>query len=1722
MKPRRPPGFEPRRGRELEAELLARARAWIPAWDLDGERQDFGRALLGIAARYGAEVAERLDRAGEKLGLGFLDWLAVRGAAARPARLPVVFRLTERARTPKPATAATRLQVEAAGVSVILETEMALLILPGGLRAAVATDSATDAFYLAPPGLSDMGPLEPLPTQWQLKSFAAAGATKVQLDPQLGLVPDMLVDIGGRQHRVVRADKDIVTIDPPLRQDAAAGAAVGKVTAFMPFDGAAHNRQEHALYFGHRELLDVTAAAAIVIAGAGRLPGVAWHYWGKRDPADATGWQELTPADAPDGGVLLYKPPGAMALLELAPGVASRWVRATLEAVPPDAVPLNVDRFDIRLNCAAADWQPCQADPALAPPAQGMANTTPLVLGNVFYPLGKEPRQFDAFYLGSQEAFSKKGATVKLQFAMAELNFRSLTALRRGPQAAPSVAGVPGDGQLHLFDFSPTEPMLARRANGGPLRPPLPAAPNLPPPRDNLSIALDDRPPFPLPVWSVGGDTAIAAPAAGAVWIWQESGAGRNPGGWMPAGVVDPSADPRQAIEGLAYLADDKSGVLVALRGGRLFVHDVQPSGGRWEALDVIWTNKGKDEAVALARIAPICRQDADPGNGVLKDGIVGVSAEGRLFAIELLQADGTRGASCTLLADKLDKINEPDKPDKSDKSDKSDRLDATVAPVAVRDGDNRLVAVAVRNSKPQRLEAFRSTPGTFELARTDGIELAPQPVIGGLIAMDFADGVPTVVVAAGAGAGMTAVVSWQPFAPDGMSRLLAVPIRAGLGEAAGVPTLLAGHVLVPTSANQVIVAPFHLGRHIGGPAKLSTAVITAGTVERLEAGDRLAVPDAGPGGTTEYRLRKVASPVLATSDMALHEFHVNATDAPLFVYRHGAPVRSTIFNPAAPATLALDAADPDPPDGSLLLVTTNASTRLYPVSGFDPGKRRVTLGRALEVAEPAPDTVTYVAPQRCHARVRPMLRIDAPPGGNLPGTLRLIFPGARPERQTGTVHALATGGSALVVLDALWQHKPPVEAGRVKFIVDRNGDGWSPQLGGTYTNPELSWEYWNGKGWWQLDETVDGTLSLQRSGIVKFDVPADIGPSDWAGQTNYWIRARLISGDYGREEVRVETTRDDDGKSTQVVKRVTDGIRPPSVARLCIGYRLCQGVQPDFVLVRDSGSLRDQSDANRTPGASVEAFVPLGRMLDRLSGAAHAMAGDCRASGCDGVAPPADDATHATPDEAPGRALYLGFDAPLLGEPVNLLLLVGERDHDAFAPLRVAVLIADRFVPVVASDATRALGESGVLSLALPVEATPRELFGQTLRWLRLAPAAGTPAQDWKPNVLGACLNGVWARAAETTNHELIGSSQGEPGLTLYVARPPVLRDTLALRVKEPLGDEEIAALQADHADRVLTALANFPGSWVLWRQVADPGDEAPDARVYALDEATGEIRFGDGRHGRIPPVGRDAIMAVTYRRAELGTPGGPLVPGNAIAARTVLNLVSPIDGVEAVHAADGAAGGAPAQSAGEVARFGGAALRHRERALTARDVEDLALAGFPDIAQARCFPRQGCIRLVVVMRGADPVPTAARRRELHRTLLPLASPLLGTNGALRIAGPTVRRLRVDLQLGVSSLDDAGTVARAARSAIAALFDTATGGVDGTGWPLGAAPAEADVAFALAHVPRLAGIASVSLRAVDNEGGERPWPAALGRAELPWLVPDGVRIVFEPVGVSA
>jgi len=1514
----RTPQVEARRKREFSAELLERARAWIPNWELDADAPDFGRALLEIAARFDSEVAERLDRSAEKNTRGFLDWLGIKGAAARAARMPVVLQLTENTPNPVLARAPVKLQADADGAAVVFETETDVQLVPGLLQTVVAVDPAGDAFYLPSPGIASVEPAQPLPTQWRLKSFTASGATQLQLDPELGLAPEMLVEIAGQQYRLLDVKQDIVTIDPALAADEglAAQSLVAKVSSFAPFDGLARNRQEHALYIGDDELLNIEAAALIEVAGAQDFPaGVQWQYWGKSSGQDEAGWQVLSREQSQAGdAIALRKPKGAIDPHPVG-HAESRWIRAVLAKA--EGRPVTVDALALRINCGApADGQEsaqeragvfAAGDGAAAPLLDGVSNTTPLVLDQVFYPFGHEPRVLDTFYLGCVEAFSKPSAQVQMGFEMADATIAALAALSisvktdSGPIAIAEtqqagqghiLAGVGRDASLHLLAFDPASGAVSRYRE--PLQPPQPAFGSTE--SGAVRLPLDSEPPWRPAVWTDNsGDFFVAATAGADVWLWHGDVSDPEKSGWQAFGSIAPETGKETKVDGVVYLSglgrtSSTSSILFALRGKKLFSRAVE-SGSPWTQVNTVLT---------LALIAPVQSAASRAGAGTLDDGLIAVSTDGEVYVLSSSgQATKLRAGFSRTVRPVAVRLSEP--------SPSATQTDGA--------GNAAQLMLAGVDSAGTKLLAFllrldMQAGGAWSADKEDSFTLEDgATVFGGDLGADRTRKGVRILAATDSRKSGRQVLGWEPFEKGATT--FSIPPEIGLLN--GGPLAVAGWVVLPGAKNDI-----------------------------------LAVPDAKPDQTAD-----------------------------------------------------------------------------------------ITLG----------DT----APQ------------------------------------------------------------------------------WSSQQFGIASTAELSWEYWNGSGWWALSPVSDGTDRFNHSGIVAFTVPDDLKPSDWVGKTSYWIRVRLVAGDYGSERVVVHNIEKDGKVTGQTVERFTDTIHAPAVAHLALRYRLCNKVLPAHVLSEDSASLRDQSDANRTAGAVVEAFVPLGIALARLDAEpAHAGPDTGCPPACD--CSPVPQARPPAPVPAPppqsdaasgaalaGRALYFGFAANLQGEPINLLILINtEREHDAFAPSRVDVLRGSRFEPVVASDATRAVGETGMLSFALSTAPAPAELFGQTLSWLRLRPHGGADEKDWRPDIAGAYLNAVWTRAAETQEFEMLGSSDGAPAQVVFLARPPVLRDTLELRVREPLGEEErVSLLQADPAS-VRSNVAGQPGDWVLWRQVVDPADSAAADRVYGFDEASGEIRFGDALHGAIPPIGRDAIMAFQYRRTEAAPVPGATAPANTVAAGSSLAIVTPVESAQAAFAADHAAGGADAEDVPRILQFGPARLRHRERAVTARDLEDMALQMFPDLAQARCVPRGREARLIVVMRGADPVPTRAVKRELRNALLAAGPPDLAAHGAFTVAQAALRPFHVRVLLVTASLDYSGRLAQQAEAAITAFFDSAAGGSDGRGWRLGDMPLDTDVAACLLDLPHLDDIEDIELTETDAAGRARPLRGSLRADELALLAADGIELRFE------
>jgi len=598
------------------------------------------------------------------------------------------------------------------------------------------------------------------------------------------------------------------------------------------------------------------------------------------------------------------------------------------------------------------------------------------------------------------------------------------------------------------------------------------------------------------------------------------------------------------------------------------------------------------------------------------------------------------------------------------------------------------------------------------------------------------------------------------------------------------------------------------------------------------------------------------------------------------------------------------------------------------------------------------------------------------------------------------------------------------------------------------YSNPELSWEYYNGSGWKRLDKEksfLDKTLNFSRSGEIEFKVPNDLDLNNIGGQEDYWIRARLIGGDYGRPRYIVDVTETLAG-TTQEVTVSTEHMHPPEVASVTAKFSLPAEHLPQFVIARNNLRDLDQSSANTIVGATYGLFE--GAFVEALTGVKKEVDGSF--------------------SESFSRSILIGFTQVL--EPGSCSLYVAARDRDGEIKLALSTLGSDNRwtpAPLIDEDPTRGLYRTGLLSFSVTSRPARVQLLGKALYWLRIN-AVGEAAVSWAPSIEGMWLNGVPIVQAETVLHEPLGSANGEPNFEVNLLKTPVLPHSLELRVRERLGDEEVTALIAQlGSDAVLEGVPNLPGQWVRWSRVESLTDYNGDDRVYLLG-SDGKIKFGDGQNGKLLLAGRENIRAFNYQS------GGQQVETAAFAP---VSLTGSIEASELVLSPSPIAGGRDTPTSSELVERMPEVMRHAGVGLSLSDIEALAIDIDSDIVQVRASTpkdKQDSIRVAVLARGDErsPVYSLARRDALHRALLMNMSDAW-CPACLEIVSVKFVAVEVTVEL-VAVAGKLPALESHAKAVLDHFLNSSEGGPDNRGWAPGRALWPTDIRRVLIDLPEL------------------------------------------------
>jgi len=264
--------------------------------------------------------------------------------------------------------------------------------------------------------------------------------------------------------------------------------------------------------------------------------------------------------------------------------------------------------------------------------------------------------------------------------------------------------------------------------------------------------------------------------------------------------------------------------------------------------------------------------------------------------------------------------------------------------------------------------------------------------------------------------------------------------------------------------------------------------------------------------------------------------------------------------------------------------------------------------------------------------------------------------------------------------------------------------------------------------------------------------------------------------------------------------------------------------------------------------------------------------------------------------------------------------------------------------------DASEALIKADILELLMPSDFSGHSRFGNYLYWVKGVLTKGEYEES--PLLDGIYSNTTWALQAGTIKDEMLGSSNGEPHQTFACLKFPVLPGE-EIRVRETLSEEEKQVLTTaveNEGKKAIVEVKDETGkvteTWVLWSEVPDFFDSAETSRHYTLDRATGQLQFGDGKKGLIPPAGDNNIRAFTYQAG-----GG--AQGN-VKAGEIKTLKSAVAGVDKVSNSVAADGGCDTTTLDEMLEIGPAMISHRNRAVTVEDFEWLAKKGLTKSGQS------------------------------------------------------------------------------------------------------------------------------------------------------------------------
>lgn len=560
-----------------------------------------------------------------------------------------------------------------------------------------------------------------------------------------------------------------------------------------------------------------------------------------------------------------------------------------------------------------------------------------------------------------------------------------------------------------------------------------------------------------------------------------------------------------------------------------------------------------------------------------------------------------------------------------------------------------------------------------------------------------------------------------------------------------------------------------------------------------------------------------------------------------------------------------------------------------------------------------------------------------------------------------------------------------------------------------------VKWQYFDGIVWRNIDidkkyERIFYRLNKDKTITVNFKCPEDIAKAEVNGHTAYFIR---LTVDMVENAFQVH--------GVYMSPKITN-------FKLKFNYR-DNPAEVEKIITYNNGEFKDEYNFLGAPGITFKPFKPL---------------------------------------EYEGNAIYICLDYPIDSSSLNLLFLI-EKINNKFIydkKVQIEYLVKERnsvfWKPKKIDDETRGLTQNGIITLVDLTNLKEEDYFGKRGYWIRLL----FDKEDCIPRHIKAIyINGVWASQATTIEKEFLEFEEEKHNS--YLSKKPIVEVELWVNELSSLGQSETHQILNnklyEYKD-VYDDMGILKELWVKWHMEEHFYNADSQDRVFKVDFLTGMIEFGDGVNGKRLPTRQSKNVYVNYKvsHGELGN----------IGENCINQIEESIAFIDSVYNPEKALGGVNIESIDNAMKRATNKIRHRNRGVASKDLEDIVKEVSNDIHEVKCITNvnnfmeqeNGSLNLVVALKDNILEGMSYNlKNDIENYLISRVPSNVKVNKNLYICDPEIVEIEMNVNITIDDKANKGLVNERLKFIIDQYLDYKTGNHDNKGWSIGELPREDD-----------------------------------------------------------